>query len=1316
MADPLSGDIEGMAPSHPDNPAEPTSPIPAPAAPQRAPAAIAQPPAPAQPAPQKQTMSFPDLEVTPAAKNPSQGDAPGNPFAPGAQADTAPPQPTTDAPGNPFAPPPPVQPDTSAMQNYVKTNLAAQPKAEASAEAPQATPVPISPQDAGHDFVHGLEAGLQMSVSGLGIRGKMPDTILPQDADMAMRIGSQIGGLTGDLPAMVAGMISGTAAGGAAGTAALPVVGTVSGGVVGGMAGAFAVPAAVRKMLIDHYERGDIKDPTEFASRLMATSWEAIKGATTGAATALTGGAVSPVAGKMAGMASELLAMTTVGKALEGHLPTMQDFEDGAIVIGGLHAAGHFIPGVSGDTSNSKLDTEAKLKNIFAATGETPAQIIEQAQSDIELKQNLVAGNVKDQPQAAPTKLIPSSELINTRGGAEQFHGTSNEIQPATEKDLGITPEIKPVGEKLSYSDAEQEILSKIGVKAAPETEGGVVQKVQDIYANAKEKVSDAWDDFYAKNIDYLDPINAAIEEAKRRGSVVTENAYDLGRILAAHMDKVRSFLEFGTRDGATGAINGEGLNDIFRDIPDQDFNGYRAYAMAQRALELDSQGRTPWADFNREGAELVVKNGAERFEDINQRRIDFGNRVIDYAVDKGRLSEESAAAMKRANQNYLPFSRVFDENEVTGEKPKAASVYKKMAGDEANIVDPILQTYKNTEAVIKNVLVNEVRSTFLKNLEGTDLIGTGKEGEDLSNAILNPVSQPGIIRDRQIAVYEDGVRKVYEGSPLVIDSLKRLDGDNTAMELTAQVLRKFSNTLRFGVVNANPAFGFAHFFRSQIMSGIYSETGMIPFIHPALSLGDFFSKSDMYQDWLYNGGASGSLLKLQDTYLKDNKVLEADTKAPFLNRAWNAVKLPFEATEGFIKLTDNLSRFTEYKRAIEQGKNPLEAAMLSRDVVPDYAKVGLQRSVVRTGVAFIGAHINSLDRMGQAFTEDPMGTALKMSVLTAMSAALWVVNKDDPAIDALPDWQKNSYWNINISRFSPSYKSGEDATILRLPKPWAPGILFGSGAEVALDAYAKYRPQEINHFSTSIAKSVLPDLMPNMLQPIMDQYSNKQSFSGRPLVPEYKQKLLPEMQYAPYTSETAKAIAKVIGYVPLVKDLGPSTDTLASPAVVENYIKSWSGTAGGYALQLSDWAGRGFTPSIKAEPWENTPYLHQFVSRYPSFQDQRLQDFYENKDEADKAYNSAKVAAEAGNFDQALAIQKAHPDFQVRLNGIASAISTARKTHENIQDDPNIPNVEKRQNLDTILFQIGSMAKEGNQMMSDFHANLRQNNQGSAK
>lgn len=1220
--------------------------------------------------------------------------------------------------------------DNSAMRSYVQTNLKSQ-------------------QKPAEGFLESLEAGFGMSVSGLGISGKMPSVVLPEHASRAMRIASQLGQLAGDFPFMVLGGAIGGAeglVGGGTVGSVVPGAGTLVGGVglgaVGASAGAFALPAAMRKLLVDHYEKGDIKTAGEFVDRLLSTSWEAIKGGITGGATALTGGVVTPVAGKILGLGGELAAMSTVGAALEARLPSADDFIDGAVVLGGLHAVGTVAP---------------KLRSIFVKTGEQPADVLDAAMRDVILKQQLLSEDPTAPEQAGSTQIEASSQ-----GTVEEGEKPAPLVPRLVADESGVAgiPDPKEPATPIERSPEEQQILSKIGT-SADKTE-----------PTLKEK----FDDFYAKNIDYLDPILSAEKEAQAHGAEISakDSAYQSGRRFAAYMDKVRGFFEFGTRDAITGKVNGEGLNAIYRDIPDGDLDGYRAYAMAQRALELVARpvedGKkpiVPWSNFDEEGARKVVKAGAAKFEDINQRRIKFENRVIDYAYGKGLLSEEQVARIKEANKQYFPLNRVQDADIFTG-KVSGSSMLKKIFGSSKDVLDPILQTYKNTEMLIRRADANDIRGMFLDNMRKGNLVaeagaevkpedaflskvptqmipkvvyadeltralakqGFKFEGDDIT--IFRP--EQTYLKDNQIAIYENGEKNIYEGSPGVIDSLKRLEGDRTAIDVWSKTMGFFATATRVGTV-ANPAFAFRHFFRSQIMAAVYSKTGMWPFLDSAAAMKDFMGKSQAYQDWLYNGGAVSSWMKIDDHFLSDNAI-EVDKEAPTHGRAWNAVHTAMDAAESFIKLTDNLSRFAEYKRSVAQGVTPEEAAYRSRQVVPDYQMVGAQRTILRTGVAFIGAHINSLDRMGREMKEDLPGMISKLSVITALSAMVYAVNKDDPAIDELPSWQKNTYWNLNLSRMIPGGGGDPDdpskAYILRLPKPWAPGILFGSGAEVALDAFFKEHPNEFKDFAYNLFHSVLPEPMPNIAQPILDQYSNKQFFTGRPLVSADKEKLLPEMMYSPYTSETAKQLAKIIGYVPLVRDIGPSNAPLASPAVVENYIRTWTGTLGGWALKIADTGLNGakraaieLSPSMsegekasalrqlnndKAEPWSNTPFISEFISRYPSFSAQSIQDFYVAKDKTDRVYNSVRMAAKNGDFESAVRIMQAYPDLDVRLDGMEKSISTMKATYERVQDNPDIAPIEKRQLLDTILFSVGSVAKMGNQLMIDFSRNVGKN------
>lgn len=229
-------------------------------------------------------------------------------------------------------------------------------------------PHPAHAQDIGDAIL----AGLKGSATGLAIRGKLPEQQIGEDAPWYHRIASGAAGMVADLPLSVVGAVGGAAAG----TAVAPGPGTL----VGGGAGAFAAPMALRDALIEAY------------SHNYASSWEGVweiakaamkgggKGAIIGGATMGAGRVVAPLVTRAGGgaaataaasLGAELTTLTTTSAALEGKLPTAQDFMDNAILLGGMKAAVHTAQG---------------LRNIYAETGKTPEQVVADAQKDPALK------------------------------------------------------------------------------------------------------------------------------------------------------------------------------------------------------------------------------------------------------------------------------------------------------------------------------------------------------------------------------------------------------------------------------------------------------------------------------------------------------------------------------------------------------------------------------------------------------------------------------------------------------------------------------------------------------------------------------------------------------------------------------------------------------------------------------------------------------------------------------------------------------------------------------------------------------------------
>ena len=210
-------------------------------------------------------------------------------------------------------------------------------------------------------FIESLEAGFQMSVSGLLKREKGPSKVLSEDAPRASRIASSVATLAGDFPFMVGG----------AGLGMIGGAPTGPGAVVTGFAGAFGLPMGLRKVLMDKYTKGEVTTFSEFWDRLSGAVIETSKGLITGAFTAKAGIAVRGLPAikaapslvqTAASTAAEIPTMVAVGSALEGEVPSSEEFIDAAIVIMAAKGA---------------IGTAGRLRKVYERTGVRPTDVVQ---------------------------------------------------------------------------------------------------------------------------------------------------------------------------------------------------------------------------------------------------------------------------------------------------------------------------------------------------------------------------------------------------------------------------------------------------------------------------------------------------------------------------------------------------------------------------------------------------------------------------------------------------------------------------------------------------------------------------------------------------------------------------------------------------------------------------------------------------------------------------------------------------------------------------------------------------------------------------
>lgn len=1227
-------------------------------------------------------------------------------------------------------------------------------------------PQTLTPQVKEADsFLEALEAGWDMSVSGLMMDA--PDKVLSENADMYYRIASQIGTIAGDLPFMGVGAFAGGATGAGFGAVTLPVVGAVPMGAAGAAAGAFALPEAMRTSLMQHYEKGDVTSFRDFWERTGATLISGLKGGTIGLATAGAGGLVAkgvaktalPVAAKTtAQLSTEVATMVTVGAALEGHAPEPEHFLEAALVLGAFK-------GVTGTT--------AKLRQIYGKSGKLPAEVVQEAQTNPKLKQELLADNV-------PAEKILGQEL------------------PPIEGVIEVTP---PLKSKPNVSESAQKILSKVGEKKEA-TKGKL----------NKQMAIDKGKEVYRNFVDKLDPINEATKILSKGGETLAadKNPYILSRMAVDYKAKAKHFFEKGTLDFKTREVNGQGLRQIIEKV--DNLEEFKAYTISKRVLDKELEFKAvkdrnikaqeyksklekdiaaeevKIADANKmleaaktdkaknsiikltnllqerkahleqkvkdivfekesttgfdvAAAKAVVKESGKKYEKVAKELTEFSNKALQYVADSGVLSKEDVAKIKVLNENYVPFKRIIETTEG-GVKTKAgkAGSLKKFKGSDLAIQDPITSILENTVELIRMAEVNRPKLELVKLAEKVgeqNLIERVKEPPKpvkisekevarlLDEAgIDSSIAEPLVtfrrvqreLRPNEFAVYKDGKSKIYKTTPELADAINGLGGDVGATNMAFRLMRGITQFKKVGIT-FTPDFILRNLIRDKVTSSVFSKSEGLSPVDVLGAMGDIMKKSDDYYRWYRSGGANGAFLELSKAYLEKD-IIKLQNQTNFLGSARNVMKKPVDLMRVAAELSEQSIRLAEFKKVsggAEGGTKLVEGGFAAREVTLDFQRVGAKMSALNSITAFLNVSVQGLDKTARAVKENPKAVATRsLTYITAPSILLWWANKDDPRYQELPAWQKDWFWIIPTDKWEsapaeeasglPDYmvrqtKDGyqiNKGTIYRIPKPMELGIVFGTLPERVLSAFFTDNPHAFKDFSDAIMKALVPSLVPDAVAPVIEQYFNKSFFTGNDVIPHHLKEVSPEYQFVNYTSDTAKTLGKLIATV-------DKQNQMASPVILDNYIRSWGGSLGQYTVQLADMALRkaGVAEDIvkPTATLSDIPFIKAFTVRFPTAGAASIQDFYDNYKESDTVFKTIKHLAKQGDFEsmqKELALQE-NQEKMIRLDGIKDALANQNATIRMIDKMPDMSADEKRQMIDGIYLGMIEIAKEGN-------------------
>lgn len=220
---------------------------------------------------------------------------------------------------------------------------------------------------------------------------------------------------------------------------------------------------------------------------------------------------------------------------------------------------------------------------------------------------------------------------------------------------------------------------------------------------------------------------------------------------------------------------------------------------------------------------------------------------------------------------------------------------------------------------------------------------------------------------------------------------------------------------------------------------------------------------------------------------------------------------------------------------------------------------------------------------------------------------------------------------------------------------------------------------------------------MPTVARPAWDVYTNKQYFSGAPILSQRDMAVSPQQQDAPFISPTIRAAAQNM------PDMAP--DLLKSPKELQVLASGYFGTLGQWATGLADMATTqitgetrpaargGFAGFVGAVPGGT-----QIYKEGPSGRTIQTESMYKVDKQISEAYNSFNRYIQGGDIDRARQTLEGNRELLEKREAYTEAVkqvSELQKVQRQIQQDKDMSPEDKQKYLDKAQESINTIADQ---------------------
>lgn len=672
--------------------------------------------------------------------------------------------------------------------------------------------------------------------------------------------------------------------------------------------------------------------------------------------------------------------------------------------------------------------------------------------------------------------------------------------------------------------------------------------------------------DFKEKFIDDLSPIEDRLNKAIKDGASV-----DVKDHITYQLDRSRR------AEGVMNAyVRDNGLDKIIQNVDNVD--EFDQYLIARHAKELDEDVLTG-RDIAKDAA--LVRQLEGKYGEKAKELYAYNQKLLDTSVDYGLISKESAAALKKQYPDYVPFNRIFNEDELANlyggagkgdASLSSQNVVKKIKGSNRAIASPLNSIIDKTRVVVEQGERNRA-AQMLANYR--ELPGNPYN--------LKEIPKNETIGTRHTISYLDkGVKRTFETDKVIADAAKNMTRQEIG--LWGRIAAVPARVLRGGATTVNIGFAGANVVKDVIGAAINSKH---PFrIADPKAFGKALSAAlehdGPYYQELMREGVAGTSFDMYRNPLKSN-IGEIRSHKNLGTRAAYNVTHPsqwYRTLENTIGRSEDFGRALQYysnKSGFEAklGKGSKDAKTLAADQArhnsTNFFRHGSAGKGINLAIPYWNAGVQGARIQTRRIAERPVQTVAKIGFAIAAPSAMIAMNnystpERQEIMDNIQDYEKEG--NIIILGANPhmNQETGKWEDVYKIPVPpqhigihtavqdAVRSAKTGEGFDVLKNLgkitqnYTTVNPTNLRETASSYT--------PQALKLVAEPMTNTNFFTGNPIVPESQKNLPAKDQFGDYTSGTAKILGGV---------------TNISPRQIDNAIRTGTGGAGQNALWASD-------------------------------------------------------------------------------------------------------------------------------------------------